>query len=460
MSLTRRAFIGISAAAGAGLAFNRLVERGGLYASGRYDELIARAGAYGQLHPTAAKNTGEVLLALPEGFEYHVFGRTGDKMSDGRATPRAHDGMAAFQVGSELRLVRNHEINNGLGAEGVTIGDEKLSYDKLAGGGTTTLVIDAKTREIKRDFVSLSGTLHNCAGGPTPWGSWISCEETVFGKSRHRDMSMRERGGFDQPHGYCFEVTASSDGCVDPVPLKAMGRFVHEAVAVDPGSGYVYLTEDRGTAGFYRFIPNKKGVLAEGGKLQMLAVKGSERFDTRHGLKQGRTFDVVWVDIDEPDSPKAEKDELCIFKQGLAAGGATFARLEGCWYGNERIYFTSTSGGDSKRGQVWQYTPGDGGELNLLFESPAEEVLDAPDNLCVSPRGGLVICEDGGGSNFVRGLTPEGRIFDLARNMVKGFENKEFAGATFSPDGETLFFNIQTPGLTFAVWGPWDEGSL
>lgn len=249
---------------------------------------------------------------------------------------------------------------------------------------------------------------------------------------------------------------------VDPVPLKAMGRFVHEAVAVDPETGIVYETEDRGSAGFYRFIPARKGFLSEGGRLQMLAVRGTKEYDTRSGQKQGQTFDVVWVDIDEPDSPNAENDELCIYKQGLSKGGATFARLEGCWYGGGSIFFTATSGGDRKRGQVWRYTPrGDeGGILKLLFESPDEAVLRGPDNLCVSPRGGLVICEDGGGENFMRGLTPEGQIFDMARNMIKGFENREFAGATFSPDGRTLFFNIQTPGLTFALWGPWGDGAL
>lgn len=464
MSLSRRAFLGTGAAAGAALAFHRLVLRGDLYAAGRYGDLIAKAGegAYGALRPAAAKNTGEMLLAVPEGFEYNVFGRTGDKMADGRPTPRAHDGMAAFAVGSELRLVRNHEINNGLGAEGVTLCDPDKSYDRLAGGGTTTLVIDPETRELKRDFVSLSGSLHNCAGGPTPWGSWITCEETVLGKRRFRDMRMRERGGFAQDHGYCFEVSASLDAPVDPVPLKAMGRFVHEAVAVDPETGIVYETEDRGSAGFYRFIPAKKGILAEGGRLQMLAVRGTKEYDTRSGQKRGQTLDVVWVDIDEPDSPNAENDELCIYKQGLSKGGATFARLEGCWYGGGSIFFTSTSGGDRKRGQIWRYTPqgDDGGMLQLLIESPDEAVLDAPDNLCVSPRGGLVICEDGGGENFIRGLTPEGLIFDVARNTVKGFENREFAGATFSPDGRTLFFNIQTPGLTFALWGPWGEGAL
>ncbi len=421
----------------------------------------AGGGGYGPVRPIKARNTGEMFLALPEGFEYNVIGRTGAKMSDGRLTPGAHDGMAAFMVRGELRLVRNHEINNGMGAPGAALGEKH--YDETAGGGTTTLVINPLTREVVRDFISLSGTLVNCAGGPTPWGTWISCEETVMGTTRFRDQEGIERGGFARPHGYCFEVPASADGVVAPQPLKAMGRFVHEAIAVDPKTGDVYETEDRQTAGFYRFVPNKKDVLAAGGRLQMLAVKDRAGYDTRTGQKMGATLPVVWVEIERPDPPEAEQDDLAVYKQGVVRGGATFARLEGCWHGEGRIYFTSTNGGDKRLGQVWEYQPQGraGGLLKLLFESPSAEVLRAPDNLCVSPRGrGLVVCEDGEGTQRMRGLTREGRIFDFASNLVPGFEHREFAGATFSPDGKTLFVNIQTPGLTFAIWGPWAKGSL
>ncbi|MBC7932676.1 MAG: DUF839 domain-containing protein, partial [Rubrivivax sp.] len=415
----------------------------------------------GTLRPTKARNTGETFLALPEGFEYNVIGKAGAKMSDGRPTPHAHDGMAAFEVRGELRLVRNHEINNGAGAPGAALGTG--AYDETAGGGTTTLVINPKTREVVRDFLSLSGTLVNCAGGPTPWGTWISCEETVMGATRFRDDEGNARGGFARPHGYCFEVAASSDSVVAPEPLKAMGRFVHEAIAVDPKTGIVYETEDRQTAGFYRYVPNEKGRLAAGGRLQMLAVLDRTGYDARTGQQVGSVLSVVWVDIENPDPPEAEQDAFAIYKQGIARGGATFARLEGCWHGEGRIYFSSTNGGDKGLGQVWEYQPQGktDGLLKLLYESPNAEALRAPDNLCVSPSGrGLVVCEDGEGTQRVRGLTHEGRIFDLASNLVPGFENKEFAGATFSPDGETLFVNVQTPGLTFAVWGPWNKGAL
>ncbi len=245
-------------------------------------------------------------------------------------------------------------------------------------------------------------------------------------------------------------------------PLTAMGRFVHEAIAVDPRTGVVYLTEDRGAAGFYRFIPKRQGKLSEGGKLQMLAITGRRQFDLRTGQKAGQSLNVSWVDINEPDPPETENSVDAVYRQGLALGAATFARLEGCWHGGDSIYFTSTSGGDKRLGQVWQYAPQgkDRGKLKLIFESPEEAVLDMPDNLCVSPHGGLIICEDGNNEQYVRGLTRQGQLFDLAKNILPGFEGREFAGATFSPDGRTLFVNIQTPGVTLAIWGPWERGAL
>jgi secreted PhoX family phosphatase len=458
-TLNRRAFLGVTPlAVGAALQSFAAINKSRI--EGCHERLIASSGAssYGNLRPAKAHNTGEEILTLPEGFEYNVIGRTGVKMSDGNPTPAAHDGMATFKVNNELRLVRNHEINGGTGRDKAAFGDAALAYDPKAGGGTTTLIIDPKTREIVKDFVSLNGTLQNCAGGPTPWGSWISCEETTLGNNLGKDG----RGGFAQKHGYCFEVVAGADGAAKAAPIAAMGRFVHEAIAVDARSGVVYLTEDRGAAGFYRFIPKQQGKLAEGGKLQMLAIVGRRQFDLRTGQKAGEPLDVNWLDINEPDPPDSENSGDAVYRQGFALGAATFARLEGCWYGGDSIYFTSTSGGDKRLGQIWQYTPQDKdkGKIKLIFESPEEAVLDMPDNICVSPNGGLLVCEDGHNEQYLRGLTRDGRIFDFAKNILPGYEGKEFAGATFSPDGQTLFVNIQTPGLTLAIWGPWERGAL
>jgi secreted PhoX family phosphatase len=398
-----------------------------------------------------------MLVALPRDFQYTVFGKSGSPMSDGNLTPRRHDGMAAFSDGNLVRLVRNHEINNGTGKPGVLISTRGTPYDPLAGGGTVTMLVDAQRREVVRDFISLSGTLQNCAGGLTPWGSWLTCEEAILGQGHQ----------FNQEHGYIFEVPAGADTPATPVPLKAMGRFIHEAVAVDPGTGIVYETEDSQgmgahvpeTSGFYRFTPQEKQNLAAGGRLEMLALRGHPGYDTRTRQRVGQQFDIEWVAIDNPDPVGVETDPLAVYKQGLAKGGATFARLEGCWYGDGSIFINATSGGDRKLGQVWEYRPeAGGGTLRLLFESRSTEVLNAPDNLCVSPRGGLVLCEDLSGGEYLRGLTRDGDIFDFAKNIAPGA--REFAGATFSPDGQTLFVNVQEPGMTLAIWGPWDKGSL
>ena len=436
-------------------AFSGLVNRAAALSSYHLASPPLSSPGYGPLFPTKSSNTSETLLALPKGFQYTVIGKTGAMMSDGLPTPRAHDGMAAFNVNSQLRLVRNHEINNQVGKTGVSIGPNP--YDPLAGGGTTTLVIDPNTRQVVKDFVSLSGTLVNCAGGPTPWKSWITCEETLLGKEQFKNASGENQGGFAENHGYCFEVSASADKPVNPVPLKAMGRFQHEAIAVDPRSGIVYLTEDRPTAGFYRFIPRKLGQLADGGRLQMLAVKDRPNFITTSQQHSGVALPVIWVDITDPDPGEAGRDDMAVYKQGIAAGAATFRRLEGCLYGNGRIYFTSTSGGDKGLGQVWEYAPSgkNQGVLTLLFEPTDPSILNMPDNICLTRGGNLAICEDNGVTNCIRVLNRKGEIFDLAKNTFEGFADREFAGVTFSPDFKTLFVNIQVPGVTLAIWGPW-----
>ncbi len=408
-------------------------------------------GGYGPLRPAGPE------LALPEGFRYWVLSEIGQPMSDGSPTPDGFDGMAAFpRPNGDVRLVRNHENRDAAGTARL-LGESALAYDPLAGGGTTTLDVrigDDGIPRVVRDFVSLSGTIVNCAGGPTPWGSWLTCEESVGGAAQ----------GWQREHGYVFEVPARAESEVAAVPIVAMGRFVHEAVAVDPHSGFVYLTEDAGRSGFYRYLPRTPGRLLDGGRLEMLALTDHPNHDTATGQWMGTTRSVRWVPIDDANpGPGAPS----VFTQGYAHGGARFARLEGCWYGDGGIFFHATSGGDAGVGQVWHHRPDPigGGQLTLVFESPSRDVLDYPDNITVSPRGGLVLCEDGAGEQYVRGLTLDGRIFDLARNTVN---TSEFCGACFAPDGETLFVNIQgsttrtgtTRGMTLAIRGPWRAGAL
>lgn len=451
MTVDRRTFLGRTAGVFASF--------GALQTLSRLTSLSSRAihgaplgqGGYGPLRRAGSD------LALPDGFQYTRFGVTGEPLSDGGPTPAAPDGMGAFTLpNGNIRLIRNHELL-GRGP------DEKppfqRPYDFVAGGGTTSLEVDPESRELVASYWTLEGTTRNCAGGVTPWGSWLSCEEATAG----RIMGLRKE------HGYVFEVPATATAPVEAKPLRAMGRFVHEAVAVDPATSIIYETEDQTRGGFYRFIPHVPGTagraaeLAAGGRLQMLAVKGRWRYDTSRRQTVGAVLPVTWVDIPDPDPAVAEQQPDAIFRQGWERGGARFSRVEGCFYSDGAIYFTSTDGGNMRLGQIWEYRPGleaAGDQLRLVFESPDPTVLKQPDNVCVSPRGGVVICEDGFAPNHLRALTPEGRVFDLAMNTA-GDGGGEFAGATFSPDGRTLFVNLQRdPGATYAIWGPWERGAL
>ncbi|MEM9367259.1 MAG: alkaline phosphatase PhoX [Planctomycetota bacterium] len=454
------------------------------------------------LQPALDETTGLPLLRLPQGFRYVSLGWTHDEMHDGSPTPPSHDGMGVIGVdGDVLTLCRNHELSDDGPALPFAGGQP---FDPNSRAGCTMLKFDAAAGALSDSRVCFSGSSRNCAGGVTPWGTWLTCEETVLGPNDHDPYKDHARRSFEKDHGWIFEVPLDGEGKASgsPQPLHDMGRFVHEAVAVDRETSIVYETEDRGTAGFYRFIPHQPGNLSAGGRLEMAEVVGQP--DLRGGIPNGSTFDVRWHRIDHPErahspgsaakalnqwnkylSSKASGpannsatkktfglgDELGVYRQGKAKGASTFSRLEGCWYGNGLIYFDATNGGAAKAGQIWQYDP-KAEQLTLLFESPNKPTLNMPDNLCVSPRGGIVLCEDNdyGANEYphrVFTLTQDGELSLFAENNVRlkgekngfkgDFRSKEWAGATFSPDGQWLFINIQTPGITFAITGPWED---
>jgi secreted PhoX family phosphatase len=424
-------------------------------------------------------------LALPAGFSYHTFGAFGSAMTDGFITPPIHDGMGCFDMGDGTwRLVRNHELGEGNDIPaGTVIGDPSTAWDTKAPGGTVTIELNAYNAAYQGSWISLNGTDTNCAGTATPWGTWLTCEETVVGTG----------AGRKKPHGYVFEVDPTNDASVFTRPYKAMGRLLHEAGAVDPSTGVVYLTEDEGPDGFYRYLPQSytEGSRPDlrGGVLQMLRVKGHEKFNTIVGQTVGVPMTCNWVTIDDPNPAGAEDDASAVFKQGRAKGAAKFLGGEGCTYRDGSVVFGSSDGGDVGLGQIWQYTPktnvgaaNEEGELELLFESSSRAELDGPDNMCTSPGGGIVICEDGNlKSNRVMGLKSNGELVTIAENLVgvqkhyleasgklydptvpddgpsagDGIGFSEFAGACFSPDGQWLFVNIQVPGITCAITGDW-----
>ena len=408
------------------------------------------------------RNSGLPLLRLPEGFSYTSYGWTGQPMADGVATPEMHDGMGIIaQDGDVLTLVRNHEI---------TLAGEPLggrpAYDRLAAAGTTTLRFDAKRGEWLDSRASLAGTFANCAGGATPWGSWLSCEEAVIDlDGRLGPRFGNRRATLEKTHGWIFEVPAGGND--DPQPLKALGRFRHEAVAVDPRDGILYETEDNlPWSGVYRFIPGKTGDLSAG-RLQMMAVAG--RADLASQVPRDTWLDVDWVDIDDPEAGHnpGRLDSAAVYTQGKRAGGTSFRRPEGCWYEAGLVYLTDTTGGDAGCGQVFAFDPLEQ-RIRLVFESPDRELLDHPDNVCATPGGGLLLCEDRPRRvQRVSALTRDGELMQFAANNVvlqeeinghRGdFRSKEWAGACFSPDGRWLFVNIQGPGISFAITGPWSE---
>ena len=472
------------------------VAAGGAILGGPFQGFVARSAAAdpgglrrGELGPIPDLRDGAVRLWLPAGFQYRSFHDTEFPvvLDDGTALPGRHDGMAAFgwRDGNVL-LVRNHEVN----APGPAFGDATQAYDPMAQGGTTTVEVSL-TGEVVSSFTSLNGTQMNCSGGPMPWGSWITCEETINGPDVGPDFTGVSNVPLTQRHGFVFEVPAG--GQSDREPVTAAGRFAHEAVAFDPGAGVLYLTEDNFgfPSGFYRYIPThdpmRTGRLGDGGRLQMLAVKDQPNVDLAAGQPQRATYRVEWVDIDDPaptfpytpgqTAPTANDRALNhVGNQGRARGAAYFSRLEGAAYDNGVVYFCSTQGGGpaegslgpiadgygNGHGQVWAYHAG-AGILQLLYQSPGADVLDFPDNVTTSPQGTLVVCEDNVNDNYLRGLTRGGQLFDIALNRLVSSTgtprfNDEFAGSTFSPDGHTLFVNIQASrGMTFAIWGPWHE---
>jgi secreted PhoX family phosphatase len=391
------------------------------------------------------------LLDLPAGFSYQTLSSLDDAMTDGYTVPDKADGMGCFALNQrELVLVRNHELKPTDDAGGVLTQGFGTRNGQVVPGGTTHIVLDAETLAVKRQFRSLAGTIRNCSGGVTPWGSWLSCEESPTGPGQPYG------DGLARNHGWVFEIPAAATGLVDPQPLVAMGRFNHEAACVDPETGFVYLTEDRDDSVFYRFKPTVTGSLRDGGQLQAMRVEGMP--DTRNWSKSsmpvGQQFSVSWIDLEDVESPH---DDLR--QRATAAGASRVARGEGLHMGIDELYICSTSGGAKKLGQILRLVPGRGtraDSVELFFESESKRQFNYGDNLTVAPNGHLIVCEDQYTpivDNHLRGITPDGRAYTLGRLRLQ----TELAGACFSPNGQWLFVNAYSPTRTLAITGPWDR---
>jgi uncharacterized protein len=374
------------------------------------------------------------ILDLPPGFRYRVLQRTFDPMSDGFKVPGRPDGMGCFTgPGGTLVLMRNHELHTSAWDAGYDSPPPE-SYDAKAVGGVTRLVLNAKTLDRVSSNRVLAGTYHNCGGGPSPWG-WLSCEENV------------EAG-----HGYVFRCRTEATRVAPAERISGYGRFRHEAACVVPTTGTAFLSEDQSDGCFYRYRPSDPAKPHTSGKLQALRATGLPRFDTSRDLDHGVRLRVDWVDVRDPD-PKDDN----VRHQAAAAGAARFSRGEGVFFSDGVVYLCCTSGGRQNLGQVFKLRLARGDlpdQLELFAESPGASVLDMPDNICMTPWGDLLVAEDGSGEQFVRGITPEGRVYDLARNAAS---SGEFAGICTSPTGDAIFVNMQLDGLTLAITGPVSE---
>jgi uncharacterized protein len=457
--LSRRAFITAGSAALGGLAAGAPIQ--GLLGTAHADGLD-----YGPVRPVRDENTGLELFLLPAGFRYTTLSWHLDPMDGGIGyVPENHDGMACFPVPGRpdrVRLVRNHEVSSEpYGDHGVFADDP--AYDPVdSSGGCTIVEFDVRLGEEVATWPALAGTVSNCAGGVTPWGTWLTCEETTA------LPGSGDTGGRTKAHGYVFEVAPRRSQASSAQPLRDMGRFSHEAAAIDPRTGFVYLTEDarpRENCGFYQFRPHDRRRLDRGGTLWMLKVRGVEGFNSLFDDAFEYPLSVEWVQIDAPDPPLGSPTP---FEQGIAKGAARFYSLEGAVWGDDRVYFTN------QRARIYAYEPRRSLLHEVVPDNPdppeAPDQLDGPDNLGLSPRGNLVACEDGAGVQSLKGVTTDGRVFTLAVNntvlngekngFVRDYRDTDLAGATFSPDGRWMFFNVYDPGFTVAMTGPWRRGPL
>jgi len=505
-ALDRRKFLKLASAAAAGTAVaplgmlhTRSAAARARNVSGACDTASFTVDGFGPLSPKVPLNTMELgnvvgvgdlrdvpLLTLPERFVYTAISIRGDIMSDGVPVPGDHDGMACYRGrGRNFVLVRNHELSpdeSEAGDQTGCLAPNGNQFDVftgraagLGGGGTTNVVVDRQGRVVE-DYVSLGGTYRNCAGGATPWRSWISCEENVSTPANDDRVTLK--------HGYNFEVPSSLREAVEPIPLTAMGRMNHEAITCDK-NGDVFQTEDRGDSAYYKYVPknrpNKFGDLQEndgdlyamviepyqtsdctGESLPLSFFEAGMQVDTRserRGGPEGSSFlpflgqplKVKWVKLEDVDP---EEDTLR--KEAQAKGAAIFWRGEGAWYHRGIHYWVCSGAGNAGEGQVWAYDP-KAETATMILESTDENLLDGPDNMTIARDGTIYLCEDGstgtpGQGNFsekIVGVDSDGGLFDFSRNIL---DTSEFCGACFSPDHKYMFVNSQGVGITYCIW--------
>jgi uncharacterized protein len=495
MTLSRRALLNRAALTGAGAVAVASGASGLMVPAAQASPAPAKSRSP-KLFPPLECKPGD-LLALPHGFSYAVVAKAGGtQIHDGRGkvvgkTPESPDGTVAVNHGSRLRLIQNHEISDD--GEFNVPHVKGTVYDEGAPGGGCTVIETSRNGDRISQWVALSGTYDNCAGGPAPWGAWLSCEETEV---------TAGTGTLTKDHGYVFEVFADTPVHQSPKPIKAWGRAAHEAVVVEPSRERVYLTEDasKPTGLLYRWTAPRgyklrpyiaNSLSDHAGTLEALAVltnDGSILPDLAYvtSAEIGRPFKTKWVNV-----PDRTAKTTSLRKQ-FADGQVTHSKkLEGAWGDAHGMYFVSSfafAEGDlpanatKHDGQHWYYNYRDQ-TLTLVAYFPYNEQLhiespnweqtlgrsidlafDGPDGCHVSPYGTVILTEDGNTANHMLSWTPETGAQAIVRNQMLieksdlgGNVYSEMTGPTFSPDGRVLFGNVQVPGYVFAIRGPWAE---
>ena len=388
------------------------------------------------------------IIDVHSSLSYDIISRQGDLMSDGYSVPGNPDGMAAFSMeNNHTVLIRNHELGRTSGrlmgpfknpsADALKLG--KMHYDPNAFGGTTSIVIDNSTNQVVKEYLSLVGTMTNCAGGISPMNTWLTCEENISKKQKNKIS-----------HGYVFEVDPRKDYLQQPIPIKQMGRFQHEAIAFDKYRNG-YLTEDRSDGLLYKYVPKSRDSLIEGDLYALkIKIKDSRNWEKRNVAKN-REYKIEWVKLEDVD-PTSDT----LREEGREKGATVFARGEGITYDGNSIFITCTSGGRHRKGQIWKIDPKSEQDatLELWYEVENKDGINMPDNLTIAPWGDLIVCEDNPVLDRLWGITQDGKPYIIAEN---NYSDAELAGACFSPDGNTLYINIQQNGLTISIDGDWNS---
>ncbi len=338
-------------------------------------------------------------LRLPEGFRSRIVARSEQMVGDtGYVWHNAPDGAAVFATNDGGYIyVSNSETVAGLGGGASAL--------RFAADGS---IVDA--------YRILEGTNINCAGGSTPWGTWLSCEETLIGQVYECDPLGNTRA----------------------VVRPEMGVFQHEAVAIDEASRHAYMTEDLPDGRFYRFVYETAGDLSSG-QLQVAQVMGA-----------GPEGPVEWSAVPDPGAdPVATRLQV--------ESSTAFAGGEGIWFHDRVVYFSTK--GDNR---IWAYEV-DTAVLSIIYDAATSStpILTGVDNITVSPAGDILVAEDGGDMEIIA-IAPDGSLRPIVQ--VVGQESSEITGPAFDPTLQRLYFSSQRGedgenplgqgGITYEVTGP------